>query len=225
MIFLFTVAEVEERRRNKTFTEVQRLSVVACINLFRDSESMRVRSGFLQGTLDKLGTSKSFAAKLTLEWDEKMQEGAVFPDIKNRNKGSKSRLSDVVSENLVDLHFLTEGRYSCLSLSVRYEEEFGAYTAPGTLCRHYRGLGVTVTRSYLKPLLKPVHRVARANCVLSPTERLGHGVCRLLPPGNRVRVDERWSYTEQLRVCQKRLPEEDRREDHTTQRRSATRRG
>lgn len=128
-------------------------------------------------------------AGLTRRWDEEVLAGTTFPAQGASLKGSNSRLTDEVSENLTDPHHLTRsGGCSYASLAVQYEAEFGASLSPTTLYGYYRKLGVTVTESCLRPLLEPEHKVAGVNSVLGHLEHVGHGVCRLLPLKNRREV-------------------------------------
>ena len=84
-------------------------------------------------------------------------------------------------------------------------------------------MGVALLGSYFKPLLKDKHLVARTAFVLTHTEHAGHGVYRFLPLRSWARADEKWLYMESLKKIHKKLPEEDRQDDDTTQHKSATR--
>lgn len=215
--------EEVERKRRKHSSEVGKLSIIAYANLFRDSETKKFQYGKRDVVAKAYDISPSFLNNIVASYDREIENGVFFPSFKAGYKGGKAKLTDIIREKLYDLHYLTEGSCSFRSLAVQYYNEFGSYLSPTSLYRYYKKMGIVLLGSYLKPLLKDKHLVARAAFILTHIEHAGHGVYRFLPLKNWVHVDEKWFYMESLKTIRKKLPEEDRQDDDTTQHKNAIR--
>ncbi len=101
--------EIVERVRRQHLSEVEKLCIVAYANLYRDPESRKFIYGCAESVRSRFAISRSCLHQITQDFDNQITEGAIYPDLKPKHSGTESLLTDTIRENLIDLHYLTDG--------------------------------------------------------------------------------------------------------------------
>ena len=102
----------------------------------------------------RFGVAQRTVRSLLLEYSEKLSNGDVYPDLSPLSKkvcGVKLHLTDEMTENIVNLHFMTEGGSGIELFCEQYLIEFGVSISRSSMERYLIHLGASDKRIYLAP--------------------------------------------------------------------------
>ena len=91
-------------------TEVQKWTIIAWGMQYEQPDKDRLVDGSLKKTVDRFKVSERTVQNLFQEYRKQLADGAVYPDLKPQSRsncGVKSQLTDDISQNIVDLHFMS----------------------------------------------------------------------------------------------------------------------
>ena len=114
------------------------------------------------------------------------------------NCGRPDKLTDLVKENIIDLHILTGGKLAVWRFAEQYEAEFGLRICRETMARYLKKMGATAARTYLAPTLSIKQRLERLKFIQGKLELVNQHSWRFKMPPNTVYLhsDEKWFYTD-----------------------------
>ena len=158
------------------------------------------------------------------EYRESMAKGEIFSDLTPSSKkvcGVKLQLTDEMKENIVNLHFMTEGQSPILLFVEQYLVEFGQSISRSAMERYLKDLGACDKRIYLAPSLSVEQKMQRLKFVLELLEHRGHGQYSFRKEC-RIHVDEKWFFVQELKQKVRFLPCEERPKKRTVMHKSHT---
>lgn len=110
-----------------------------------------------------------------------------------------------MKENIVNLHFMTEGQSPILLFVEQYLVEFGQSISRSAMERYLKDLGACDKRIYLAPSLSIKQKMQRLKFVLELLEHRGHGQYSFRKEC-RIHVDEKWFFVQELKQKVRFLP-------------------
>jgi hypothetical protein len=84
--------------------------------------------------------------------------------------GDISPLTPELADCLLEGNAMTGGKLTLRRFSVWFNQNYGLKMLSSTLWRYFRKLGAIMRNSYMKPLLKTEHNIARLTFVLNKLE-------------------------------------------------------
>ena len=90
----------------------QKLSMICWAMQCYVHNKERLIDGGMKKVAERFSLNKSTIKRIFQDYRDELLKGQVYPDLEPKTKkncGVKSQLSDEVKENIIDLHFLTEG--------------------------------------------------------------------------------------------------------------------
>ena len=101
--------EIIEKKMRLTVTD--KFAIVAWANLYRNPESRKIIYGTKKAILNRCRITDTTLDRILKEWDD--QDDKNTPDLNplTYQCGKQSLITDIIKENLIDLHNLTEGNY------------------------------------------------------------------------------------------------------------------
>ena len=77
------------RKKRKEFTEVEKLSITAYANLFRNSQTKKFDYGTRAEVTRRYNVSASSLVEMVTNFDKEIETGALYPSFKHKYTGSK----------------------------------------------------------------------------------------------------------------------------------------
>ena len=171
----------------------------------------------------RFGVAQRTVRSLLLEYSEKLSNGDVYSDLSPLSKkvrGVKLHLTDEMTENIVNLHFMTEGGSGIELFCEQYLIEFGVSISRSSMERYLIHLGASDKRIYLAPLLSDKQRMLRLKFILGLIEHAGNGHYRFIKE-IRIHIDEKWFFVQELKQKVRYLPCEVRPRERTVHHKSS----
>ena len=207
----------KERKTSPDLSLAQKWSIICWSMKYHDHDKLRIFDGGLTTISERFSVSRSTIKQILAEYRNKLANDEIFPDLEPKSKkvcGVKLKLTDEMRENIVNLHFLTEGA-SPLDLFVeQYETEFGVVISRSAMERYLAELGASTKRIYLAPSLSDKQRCKRLEFILGLIIHNGHGVYSFKKE-IRIHVDEKWFFVQELQQKVRYLPCEERPKERT----------
>ena len=170
----------------------------------------------------RFGVAQRTVRSLLLEYSEKLSNGDVYPDLSPLSKkvcGVQLHLTDEMTENIVNLHFMTEGGSGIELFCEQYLIEFGVSISRSSMERYLIHLGASDKRIYLAPLLSDKQRMLRLKFILGLIEHADNGHYRFIKQF-RIHIDEKWFFVQELQQKVRYLPCEVRPRERTVHHKS-----
>ena len=184
---------------------------------YYDHVNERIIDGGMKEITERFSVQKTTIGKIFQDYREEISKGGLYPDLEPKSKkncGVKSMLSDEIRENIVDLHFMTEGQSPIGLFIEQYQSEFGVTISRSAMERYLKEIGASDKVIYLAPALSLKQRIARMDFIFGLIEHAGHGQY-LFKKELRIHVDEKWFFVQELKQKVRYLPCEDRPKEKT----------
>lgn len=185
----------------------QKLSMICWAMQYYDHDKERIVDGGMKIIADRFSLSQNTIQKIFQQYREELAKGGVYPDMERQ-------LTDEVKENIIDLHFLTEGQSPIGLFIEQYQSEFGVAISRSAMERYLKEIGASEKVIYLAPSLSNKQRFQRMDFVLSLIEHRGHGSFQFRKEV-RIHVDEKWFFVQELKQKVRYLPCEERPKERT----------
>ena len=202
----------KQRKTSPDLTSVQKWSIICWSMKYHNDDKMRIFGGGLKIITDRFSVCKSTVKKILADYRDQLANGEIFPDLEPKSKkvcGVKLKLTDEMRQNIIDLHFLTEGSSPVDLFVEQYEAEFGELISRSAMERYLSDLAASTKRVYLAPSLSDKQRCQRLKFILGLIVNHGHGVFRFRKEV-RIHVDEKWFFVQELQQKVRYLPCEER---------------
>jgi transposase len=195
----------------------QKLSMICWAMQYYDHVKERIIDGGMKEITDRFSLTKTTVQRIFQEYRDELKKDEIFPNLEPKSKkvcGVKSMLSDEMKENIIDLHFMTEGQSPIGLFIEQYQSEFGMTISRSAMERYLKEIGASQKVIYLAPALSSKQRLQRMEFVLGLIEHRGHG-SRQFKKEIRIHVDEKWFFVQELKQKVRYLPCEERPKEKT----------
>jgi hypothetical protein len=169
------------------------------------------RAGAKRIIANRFGISERGVARLMKDYQDKIAiPGTIYPDLaplKEGHCGAPSQRTDLISEQITDLHYMTLGELDIEMFCEQYEIEFGQHISRHTMETYLIDIGCYSIRTYVKPYLTIEQRIARLEFVLERIESNGHGKFFFRQVFT-IYLDEKWFYSVEKSQRKRKFAEE-----------------
>jgi transposase len=179
----------------------QKISMVCWALQYYDHVKERIIDGGMKAIVDRFSLTKTTIQRIFQEYRDELKKDEIYPDLEPKTKkicGVKSMLSDEVQENIIDLHFLTEGTSPIELFIEQYQSEFGTTISRSAMERYLKEIGASQKVIYLAPSLSANQRFQRMKFILGLIEHRGNGSMQFKKEV-RIHVDEKWFFVQDLK--------------------------
>jgi transposase len=195
----------------------QKLAMICWAMQYYDHVKERIIDGGMKEITDRFSLTKTTVQRIFQEYRDELKKDEIYPNLEPKSKkvcGVKSMLSDEMKENIIDLHFMTEGQSPIGLFIEQYQSEFGMTISRSAMDRYLKEIGASQKVIYLAPALSSKQRLQRMEFVLGLIEHRGHG-SRQFKKEIRIHVDEKWFFVQELKKKVRYLPCEERPKEKT----------
>jgi hypothetical protein len=200
----------------------QKWTIVCWSMQHYDFERFRVMDGRMILIMGRFKLPVTTIKRVLHEYWTKLEDGDIYPDLaplSKKNVGVQLQLTDEMRENIVDLHFKTEGQSAIELFCEQYLVEFGMSISRSSMERYLSDLGADTKRIYLAPSLSLQQRIQRLDFVFGLILHDGHGLYSFIKEC-RIHADEKWFWCQELHQMVRYLPCEVRPRERTVRHKS-----
>jgi hypothetical protein len=195
----------------------QKWSILSWSMQYYDHVNSRIIDGGLKTICNRFSVGRSVVKKIFSDYRSELETGAIYPNLEPKSKkvcGVKLKLTDEMRENIVNLHFMTEGQSPVDLFCAQYLAEFGVSVSRSSMERYLADLGAADKSIYLAPALSDKQRMQRLEFILGLVHHSGHGLY-VFRKEVRIHVDEKWFFVQELKMKVRYLPCEERPKERT----------
>ena len=195
----------------------QKLTMICWGMQYYDHVKERIIDGGMKKITDRFSLTKSTVQRIFQDYRDELKKKEIYPDLEPKSKkicGVKSMLSDEMKENIIDLHFLTEGQSPIGLFIEQYQSEFGVSISRSAMERYLKDIGASEKVIYLAPSLSSKQRCQRLEFIFGLMEHRGNGLMQFKKE-IRIHVDEKWFFVQELKQKVRYLPCEERPKEKT----------
>ena len=202
--------EGAEPVRKKILSEAQKWCIIASYNYFFDRGLNRLPQNCGKYLEERFDVSLRQIQRIAKDYREQIDAGILWPDLAPRHdviRGPDSELTEDLMECILEFNSMDGYWRPIRNFTNTFNEIYGTDFSYTTMYKYTKSMGSVIRNSFVKPLLKDVHKLNRLIFVLNRLEPIEGGNYRIKDLKNVVHVDEKWFYVtrEHRKIRQLRL--------------------
>ena len=158
------------KKDHPDLTEVEKWTIIAWGMQYEQVDKGRLVDGSLEKISTRFNICKRTVKNLFQDYRKQLAEGAIYPKLTPQSRlncGVTIALTDEMRENIVDLHFMTEGSSPIELFVEQYDSEFSQKISRSAMERYLLDIGACSKVVYLAPALTLKHKISMLLPVLA----------------------------------------------------------
>ena len=146
----------KQQKTSPDLNLAQKWSIICWCMKYHDHDEQRMLYGGLKTVSKQFSVSRSTVKQIWGEYRSKTANDEIYPDLEPKSKkicGVQLQLTDEMRENIINLHFMTEGAPPVEIFVGQYESEFGEVISRSAMERYLTDLGASKQSSKLMTIM------------------------------------------------------------------------